>query len=247
MSYPVFSFVRPRHAPLLAVLTALAGCADPNFGQDPSALTTSTQRLAELRGDLQRDPNDSAALRNIGDMQAESGNWSEAMGAYREALLVDSTDRQARLGFGEGQLALGDYSGALETVRQAGGTDIRSTLLRAGALAGLNRLSEARQVLDAASATAPRNLDVRTNIAIVGGLSGDPEAYAIARAAAFAPDSTYSHRRNLVLVGGMTGYDAFARQDGAQLGLGSDEINEILTLGRRARTKGMDAFGVLAS
>ncbi|SMO45027.1 hypothetical protein [Paracoccus laeviglucosivorans] len=230
----------------LFLLAMLAGCAENEFGVEPTRETSAAQKMAELKVNLKRDPNDGTSLKEIGDMQAANGQWSQAMGAYREALLVQPSDRDARLGYGEGQLAVGDYAGALSTAEKAGGSDIRVLLLRSGALAGLNRLGEARGVLDSASAAAPRNLDVRTNIAIVGALSRDPQAYAIARAAAFAPDSEYSHRRNLVLVGGIAGQDANARQDGIQLGLGSEEIGDILAVGRRARVQGMAAFGVLA-
>ena len=98
----------------------------------------------------------------------------------------------------------------------------------------------------AASSANPRDLDLRSNIAIVAALGSDPQAYAIARAAAFAPDATHAHRRNLVLVGGMTGQDRPAREDGLQLGLDAQEITDILAVGRRARSQGMSAFGVLA-
>lgn len=242
---PVLS-ARRRALPALVALAILAGCAESQFGIEPTPQTSAAQRMAELRQDLGRDPNDGAALKEIGDMEARMGQWNQAMGAYREALLVQPRDREARLGYGEGQLALGDYTGALATAEQAGGSDIRVMLLQAGALAGMNRLAEARQVLDRATTAAPRNLDVRMNIAIVAGLSRDPQAYPIARAAAFAPDSEYGHRRNLILVGGMTQMDQIARQDGAQLGLDPEEIAQILAVGRRARTQGMAAFGVQA-
>ena len=168
------------------------------------------------------------------------------MGAYREALVVSPKDRESLLGYGEGQLALGDYSGALKTVSAIPGNDVRTLLLRAGALTGLNRLSEAEAVLNAARKANPRNLDVRSNIAIVFALSRNPQAYAVARAVAFAPDASYSHRRNLVLVGGIAGQEAVARRDGAELGVSPDEISQIIAIGRRARTEGISAFGILA-
>ncbi|AGT08864.1 hypothetical protein [Paracoccus aminophilus] len=241
-----FTLAEPRRLLVVLMLTTLAGCADSEFGMQPSRATSGEQQMAELRSTLKRNPNDSKALKQIGDMQAKSGNWSQAMGAYREALLVNQRDSEARLGYGEGQLALGDYTGALATATEVGGTSIRVQQLRSGALAGLNRLGEARQVLEAASTSAPRNLDLRSNLAIIAALSRDPQAYAIARAAAFAPDSSYAHRRNLMLVGGMSGNDAVAKQDGAQLGLDPAEIGDIIAVGRRAKTQGMRAFGVLA-
>ncbi|RMC34927.1 tetratricopeptide repeat protein [Paracoccus alkanivorans] len=230
----------------LIALSLIAGCTDAEFGSDTSRPTSEAQHLAQLRYDLKQDPNDIEALKKIGDMQAGRGQWSQAMGAYREALVVSPNDRDALLGYGEGQLALGDYGGALETVKAIPDQQVRVLLLRAGALAGLNRLTEARAVLELARKGNPRDLDVRSNLAIVSALSHDPQAYPIARAAAFAPDASYSHRRNLVLVGGIAGQEAAARQDGTQLGIGSDEITQIIAIGRRARTEGIRAFGILA-
>lgn len=241
----VFTFpARWRAAAAVVALSLVAGCAESEFGAQASRPTTASERISELRGDLKRNPNDTVALKEIGDMRASMGQWGQSMGAYREALLISPSDREARLGLGEGQLAVGDYAGALKTVEQAGGKDTRSMLLRAGALAGLDRLTEARAVLTLAGAAAPRNLDVRINTAIVAALSRDPQAYAIARAAAFAPDANPSHWRNMVLVGGISGQDTVARQDALQLGLGSEEIGDILAVGRRARTQGVRAFGV---
>lgn len=230
----------------LILLGLAAGCTQPGFGPSATPQTSAAQKMAELKLDLRRNPESGETLRKIGDMEAAAGNWNRSMGAYREALLVAPGDREARLGYGEAQLALGDYAGALNSARQAGGDDIRVTLLQSGALAGMNRLAEARRVLETASAANPRNLDLRSNIAIVAALGADPQAYAIARAAAFAPDATHAHRRNLVLVGGMTGQDRPAREDGLQLGLDAQEITDILAVGRRARSQGMSAFGVLA-
>lgn len=240
---------RLRQFPLPMALTALAlisGCTEAEFGGDTSRPTSAAQQMAQLRYDIQRDPNNVEALKEIGDLQAGQGQWSQAMGAYREALVVSPKDRDALLGYGEGQLALGDYSGALKTVTAIQVQDVRAMLLRAGALAGLNRLSEARTVLNRAQKTNPRDLDVRSNLSLVSALSQDPQAYPIARAVAFAPDASYSHRRNLVLVGGIAGQEAAARRDGAQLDIGSDEIGQIITIGRRARSQGISAFGILA-
>ena len=242
-----FSLPRQIVIPALVSVLALAACTEGEFGQQPSRPTTKAQQLGELRVGLRKNPTDVTALKKIGDIEAGSGRWNEAMGAYREALVVSPSDRDAILGYGESQLALGDYAGALTMAQRAGGTDIRAKLLQAGALAGLNRLAEARAVLDQASQMNPRDLDVRSNIALVAALSRDPQAYAIGRAVAFAPDSTHAHKRNLVLVGGIMGQEAVARQDGLQLGLGSDAVNQILAVGRRAKTQGMRAFAVLAN
>ncbi|MFV0386021.1 tetratricopeptide repeat protein [Paracoccus sp. (in: a-proteobacteria)] len=223
----------------------LTGCTEGDFGEQPSRPATTEQRLGMLKYDLQKNPDSAASLKEYGDIQAGLGQWNQAMGAYREALLVAPGDREALLGYGEAQLALGDYAGALDTTNKAGGGDLRSALLQSGALAGLNQLDQARTVLEAAAKSYPRNLDVRSNLGIVAALQQDPMAYGIARAAAFAPDASYTHRRNLILVGGITGAEGNARADGPQLGLEAADVSGIIGIGRRARTQGASAFGVI--
>ncbi|MBK4214338.1 hypothetical protein JJJ17_00215 [Paracoccus caeni] len=209
-------------------------------------MVSQQEKLAQLQSSIKDRPNNVAALKEFGALQAEMGEWSRAMGAYREALLISPNDRDAKIGYGEAQLGLGDFQGALDTGTSIGGNTLQVQQLRAGALAGLSRFDEARAILDALHQSHPRNLDVRSNLALVMGLQRDPAAYGIARAAAFAPDAEFTHVRNLVLIGGMVQNDSAARSDAAQLGLASDEVGEILAVGRRARTQGMSAFGVIS-
>lgn len=234
-----------RRALLAIPLTAVVAACDPQFGVEETRQTTATQRVAELRHDLRADPSNVEALRQMGKIYADQGLWVESMGAYREALIVAPSDRLLMLGFGRGQLAVGDYAGAYKSAQQAGGGDVEVMLLRSGALAGMNRLTEARTELETARQMAPRDLDVRSNLGLVAALQGDATAYAIARAVAFAPDAEYSHIRNMVLVGGITGNDASARYDAERRGLDPAEIGDIIAVGRRARTQGMRAFTVL--
>lgn len=231
----------------VAALTLISGCAEGQFGASPPRMVNDQERLGQLQSKIRRSPNDTAALNEYGQLQAANSQWNQAMGAYREAMLISPANRESRLGYGEAQLALGDFPGALVTADQLGATDVRTRQLRAGALTGLNRLSEARQLLETTSRQEPRNLDVRSNLALVLALSRDPTAYGIARAAAFAPDADFTHVRNLILVAGVVGAEAQARTDGATLGLESSEVNEILAVGRRARTHGMSAFGIVTN
>ncbi|MFI0397167.1 tetratricopeptide repeat protein [Paracoccus jiaweipingae] len=228
-------------------VVALTACNDPNFGMAETTTTSAAQRVGQLKAELRSRPNDTRVLAEIGRIYADQGFWTESMGAYREALIVTPGQRDLVLGYGRAQLALGDYAGALKSAQQAGGGDVDVLLLRAGALAGLGQLGKARGVLDAARGLNPRDLDVRSNIAVVAALSGDPQAYAIARAVAFAPDAQNRHIRNMILVGGITGMDGNARSDAEQRGMDPAEIGDILAVGRRARVQGMRAFTVLAS
>lgn len=241
----VFLHRRMRSLFGVLALTLVAACANGEFGPATPSMVSEGERLGELQAKIRRNPNDTKALNEFGDLQAANGQWNQAMGAYREAILIAPTNRDARLGLGEAQLALGDFNGALATATQLGSTDVRTRQLRAGALTGLNRLPEARALLEQTSRQEPRNLDVRSNLALVLGLSRDPTSYGVARATAFAPDADYTHVRNLILVGGLMGYEREAKTDGGTLGLQPDEVNDILKLGRRARSEGMRAFGII--
>ncbi|ARJ70464.1 tetratricopeptide repeat protein [Paracoccus contaminans] len=238
---PVLSRLMP--AMMLAALTS--ACNDPNFGVAETRQTTAVERVVELRRALKTNPADTAALSRLGDLYADQGMWAESMGAYREALILSPSDRNLVLGYGRGQLAVGDFGGALKTAAQAGDSDVRGMLLKAGALAGAGQLAQSRALLERARAIAPRDLDVRSNLSLVAALQRDPTAYGIARAAAFAPDADFSHIRNMVLVGGITGNDGSAAQDGERRGLDPSEIGGILSVGHRARTQGMSAVTVL--
>lgn len=235
-----------RASLVLATLAALAGCTDEQFGMAPSQPTTASQALGDLKLQLRDNPTDAGVLKRIGELQAQLSAWPESMGAYREALIVAPGDREALLGFGNAQLALGDYQGALRSAQQAGGEDVDVLILRSGAMTGLGQLAQARQTLNQAQAIAPRDLDVRNNIALVAALSGDPTAYAMSRAVAFAPDATARHILNLPVVGGITGNETQARADAGRLGVGAEEIGDLIAVGRRARLQGLSALSVLA-
>lgn len=224
----------------------VAGCAEGEFGQSSGRAVSQQERLGELQSSIRSKPNNVAALKEFGDIQASEGEWSRAMGAYREALLIAPGDREAKIGYGEAQLAMGDFSGALATADGIGGTVLQVQQLRAGALAGLQRNEEALQILRGLSQSHPRNLDVRSNLALVMALERNPEAYGIARAVAFAPDAEFTHVRNLVMIGAMVQTESAARADAEQLGLSGPDISEILAVGRRARTQGMSAFGIVS-
>lgn len=235
-----------RLALALGLVPLLAACTDPNFGLAESRPTTATQQLGELKGQLRSQPSNADTLKKIGKLQAAQSYWPESMGAYREALIVAPGDREALLGFGNAQLAMGDYNGALQTAANAGGADIEVLILKSGAMAGLGQLPQARAILEQAQAINPRDLDVRNNIALVAALSGDPTAYAMARSVAFAPDATPRHILNLPVVGGITGNDAAARTDASRLGVQPEEIGDLIAVGRRARLQGLQALSVLA-
>ena len=235
-------------AALVALL--LAGCgAQDGFRGEGLSLVSSTDRVAELRGQLAARPNDVRLLRSIGDEYARLARWSESAGAYREALLVAPGDREAALGYGRALVGGRSFAAAsryglsaLESRRD------REALMLAGvALAAERRTADAEALLTEALALRPRDLAVRTNLAITQALAGDPNGYGQMRSTAYAPDADVRHRRNLVLVAGILGLDAQGRSDGRAFGLPEQEISAILAIGRQARTQGASAFGVASS
>ena len=242
-------FVKSRGILQLALVPviacALAGCVG-TFGPSPSQLSTSNSKIASLTQDLKKRPNDVGTLRNLGQEYAGIGRWHESLGAYREALILNQKDREAVLGFARAQIATGDYAGALRhaELALASKADARALLLKGGALVGLNRLSEARVVLRQAVDMNPRDLDLRSDLALAEAMAKDPSAYGLARSAAFAPDADIRHMRNLVLVGGILGVTAEATRDAGLLGIPPEEAKAIIAIGTRARNEGMRAFGV---
>ena len=230
----------------LAVLAAVAGCDATTLGRSVGPGLGAEQRIATFRAALARDPNDAAALRGIGDEHFARADWSLAAGAYREALIVAPRDRATGIRYSVTLAAQRDYATALAQAQRAlaGGSDVGALMATAIALNGTRRHGEARALLDRAVAAAPRDLDVRNNLALTMALMGDTTGYAVQRAVAFAPDADVRHRRNLFLVGSILGLEERTRPDGAALGVDDATIGAIYEIGRRARGQGVDAFGI---
>lgn len=230
----------------LGSICLLGACSTPQFGRGVGAVTSSDTRIAEFRGRLAGNPSDVAALNGIGREHARRGEWTFSAGAYREALVVAPQNREALLGFAAAQTALQDFQSAYMHAQRASAIrrDVASLMAEGMALSGLGQRAQARAVFQDAVRIAPRNLDVRSNLSIALALAGDPQAYGTARAVAFAPEADPRHRRNLFLVAGITGQDANARVEGVQLGVPTQEMEEIFAIGRQARVQGVGAFGL---
>lgn len=233
-------------AAILVLLLAIAGCASEPFGRGVGLATTSDERIALLRGQVATNSNDLDALSDLGREYARQGQWERAAGAYREALIVNGGYRPALMGFSAAQSALGNYDVALAHAdRAAGGrAQTDALILRGVALAGQRRMADARAVFDAAGRAAPRDLDVRNNLALSQALAGDPVGYTVMRNVAFAPNADLRHRRNLFLVAAILGMEGNAMAEAAALGIGKGEADTIFAIGRRARGQGMQAFGL---
>jgi tetratricopeptide (TPR) repeat protein len=229
-----------------AVLAFVAGCDAGEFGRAAGPATTSDQRVASFRAQLASRPDDVKALIGIGDEYARQSEWARASGAYREALIVDAGNAQALVGYSSAQAGLGEYASALSNAQAAVGqrANVEAIMAAATALNGQGRHGEARGLLDQALAANPRDLDVRNNMALTLALAKNSAAYQMQRSVAFAPDADFRHRRNFYLIAAMLGQEAAAKNDGASLGLSADEIQSVTSIGRKARTQGMRAFGV---
>lgn len=231
---------------MLAALLTLAACGPMAFGRGIGVATSSDERVAELRGEVARNPTNLKALNALGREYARQGQWQRAAGSYREALIVNSGDRTALLGFSATQSALGNYSVALSHADRTIGRRVQTDalILRGVALTGMRRMTEARAAFDAAARAAPRDLDARNNLALTLAMAGDGSALPVMRNVAFAPNADLRHKRNYFLVASILGQESAARADSGSLGIPSSDIDKINAIGRNARNQGVSAFGL---
>ncbi len=231
----------------LVVLMLLAACDTGHFGLARPAEDAVADRLALLSNRLNKNPNDTKTLDAIGLETARLSQWDQSLGAYRESLIVEASNSQAQLGYARGLLAVGQYDHVFkhtDAVLAKDPKNLDALILKAGAFTGKRQYQQAEIVLNAARLLAPRDLDVRGNLALTRALAGHKTAYAEARAVAFAPDADIRHQRNLMLIAGLTGHSKSATRDGAALGLAPDTIKQLTALGKTSRGKGMSAFGL---
>lgn len=232
----------------MTFVVLLPACSNTNFGSSESRYSSAESKLEGMRAELINNPDNVDLLNNIGHQNARLARWDESLGSYNEALLVNNNNREAILGFARGQLAVGGYTKAIEhadIILNRNEADIPALLLKAGALAGLKRYDESRQILQFAMSAAPRDLDVRSNLALVDALAGNNDhAYNLAKQAAFAPDADIRHKRNFILVAGITGNVAAGKSDAQYLGIAPGDIDPLIKLGQRARERGFEVFGI---
>ncbi len=205
-------------------------------------------RIAYYEGLVRKNSSDAKALRGLGREYAAQKLWNQSAGAYREALILDTGDRDAQLGYARAQLGLKRYGDASAHAQKALAVrrDVDALLMAGVSLDGLGQGDAARALYQEAIKINPRDLDSRSNIALSMALAGQPDAYATMRAVAFAPDADGRHQRNLVLVAAMTGDPSRARADGREFGLGDKEIDAIIAIAARARSGGAAELGLAA-
>jgi Flp pilus assembly protein TadD len=144
----------------------------------------------------------------LGDAYMRAGKANRAAVAYRAALAKAPENDEALLGLGFALLKTGDPDGAIaalaQTAPRVNTMQAYNRLAVAQTLAG--RFKEAEQSFRSASALAPDDLDIRTNLALTLALDGqENNAIVIMREVVASPSCETRHHRNLVIVFGLYG------------------------------------------
>jgi Flp pilus assembly protein TadD len=175
--------------------------------------------------------NDAAAQLRLGDAYMRASKTDQAIQAYRAALASTPDNPDALLGLGSALVKAGDPDGAVVALAKAAPkVKTMSAYNRLGVaqtLAGL--FAQAQESFDAASALAPDDLDIRTNLALVAALDGqETKAIEATRAVVASPGAAARHRRNLMIVFGLLGRVAEGRA-AAPRELSANEVKRLLT------------------
>jgi Flp pilus assembly protein TadD len=152
--------------------------------------------------------NDATTQSRLGDAYTRAGKTDQAIKAYRAALAVAPDNPDAMLGLGSALVKAGDPDGAVVVLEKVAPTvKTMSAYNRLGVAQTLaGQFAQAHQSFEAASALAPDDLDVRTNLALAAALEGDEtQAIDASRAVVTSPGAEARHRRNLMIVFGLLG------------------------------------------
>ncbi|WP_189443214.1 tetratricopeptide repeat protein [Salinicola rhizosphaerae] len=212
---------------LTLMLTACAGAPSPGTGP-----TGDGSQLVKLADDVdQRGDHATAAAMyeraiaqgdtgaevrvKLGNARLASGDDAAAAEAFRDALREDIEQAPALLGLGTAQLRMGEPETALKSLTPAApavnSVAAWSRLGAAQALAG--RSAPAVEAFTRASALDPKNLDVRTNLALAQALAGDADrASADVRQIVDSPLAEPRHYRNALLVLVLAGRESEAER-----------------------------------
>jgi Flp pilus assembly protein TadD len=192
-------------------------------GQIVAALPIYEQAAAASSGDA-------TAQVRLGDAYTRAGKTDQAIRAYRAALAVAPDNPDALLGLGSALLKAGDADGAVEALAKV--APIIKTMAaynRLGLAQTLTgQFAQAHESFDAASALAPEDLDIRTNLALAAALEGqETKAIDVARSVVTSPGAQARHRRNLMIVYGLLGLVDEGRA-AAPKGLSANEVKKLL-------------------
>ena len=174
--------------------------------------------------------NDAPTQLRLGDAYMRAGKIDQAIQAYRAALAVAPDNAAALLGLGTALVRTGDVDGGVVALAKA--APIVNTMTAYNRLGVAQTLSgqftQAHQSFDTASALAPDDLDIRTNLALVAALDGqETKAIDASRAVVTSPGAQARHRRNLMIVYGLLGLLDEGRAS-APKGLPANEVKKLL-------------------
>lgn len=174
--------------------------------------------------------NDAPTQLRLGDAYTRAGKTDQAIQAYRAALAVAPDNPAALLGLGSALVKAGDAEGAVVALAKAAPiVNTMSAYNRLGVaqiLAG--QFTQAHQSFDTASALAPDDLDIRTNLALAAALDGqETRAIDATRTVVASPGAEARHRRNLMIVYGLLGRVDEGRA-AAPKGLSAAEVKKLL-------------------
>ena len=192
-------------------------------GQTAAALPIYERAAAAASGDA-------TAQVRLGDAYTRAGKTDQAIQAYRAALAVAPDNPDALLGLGSAEVKAGDADGAVVALAKV--APIVNTMTaynRLGVAQTLTgQFAQAHQSFEAASALAPDDLDIRTNLALAAALEGqETKAIEAARAVVTSPGAEARHRRNLMIVYGLLGRTDEGRA-AAPKGLSAAEVKKLL-------------------
>ena len=122
-----------------------------------------SRAVTELRAAVQSDLSNPVPRYLLGIALTEQGQHALALPELQKAMQLDFTYLAARLKFGQVQILLGQYEGAIKTTQNIfedlSPGNVAAKLLRAVALRNLGRLDEARAEIQAVLKQQPRSTD----------------------------------------------------------------------------------------
>ena len=166
----------------------------------------------------------------LGDAYMRAGKTDQAIQAYRAALVSAPDNPDALLGLGSALFRAGDPDGAVVPLAKVAPMVNTMTAYNRLGVAQIQagQFAQAQASFDAASALAPDDLDIRTNLALAAALDGqETKAIEATRAVVASPGAQARHRRNLMIVFGLLGRAAEGRA-AAPSGLSADEVKRLL-------------------
>lgn len=116
--------IDPTSASALSRLTQVCAQLDDAAGEAEAKAASErwkgyNEKLLRRRQAINQNPNDAAALRRLGEMYFEVGNWEESLEWFLRAIHIDPKDPLSHLYCGVARRHLRDYTNALNHLKEA--------------------------------------------------------------------------------------------------------------------------------